>query len=134
MACPDAILWVSRRPFMGARSQVDACPDGSNARPDGVCHAWGWRFISRASGQLVMPVLTGSVLMRAKCLSSRHFWKSLLPLLHFYGFSIQNPGSMKIQPSKLKSVFGNVILALGSTFLSIGLRYFHKILSLEILG
>jgi hypothetical protein len=94
--------------------------------------------LTSASGHVsrreTMPVRTGSVLKRAERPSSQHFRKSLLPLSHFYGFLIQNPWSTKIQPSKLNSVFGNVILALGSTFLPFGLRYFYKLLSLEILG
>jgi hypothetical protein len=40
---------------------------------------------------------------------------------------------MKIQPSKLKSDFRNVIYEARSTFLSIGLRYFRKLLVFEIL-
>jgi hypothetical protein len=40
----------------------------------------------------------------------------------------------KIQASNIKSNFGNVIYEGQSTFLLIGLRYFHKLLSFEILG
>jgi hypothetical protein len=41
--------------------------------------------------------------------------------------------STKIQPFKLKSDFGKVIYEARSTFLPIGLRYYHKLLVFEIL-
>jgi len=55
---------------------------GANARPDGTCSAWGGLFLLRASGQLMLPFRTGSVLKRTE----RPFL-SVAPV--FLPFSIQ---------------------------------------------
>jgi len=92
-----------------------------HARPNGLWCPSGWSLFYEGPNALLLGV-------------SRNLSSLSLSHTFFYGFFIQNLWSTKIQPSKLKSVFENVILALGSTFLPIGLRYFHKLLSLEILG
>jgi hypothetical protein len=61
----------------------------------------------------------------AECLS--------LSLSYPLSFFIQKLRSTKIRPAKLKFDFGNVIYEVRSTFLPISLRYFHKLLSFEIL-
>jgi hypothetical protein len=134
MARPDAILWASGRPFMGTRPQVGARPNGrqcsSGQRLSFVRPTPHFTHVSVACD--ARPDEAYFKKGRTPFFSA--FPEISPPSLTFLWFLIQNPWSTKIQPSKLKSVFGNVILALGSTFLLIGLRYFHKLLSLEILG
>jgi hypothetical protein len=82
MACPDAILWPSERPFMGARPQVGAHPDlrqcssgqclscmrptphftgvqtACDARPDEVCFKEGRTPFISAFPEISPPSLT----------------------------------------------------------------------------